>query len=62
VAASLEGRRGIVRITPDARPEIVIGGSGLVGLALLPGNRAILATIGALFSLDWDVEGLPLPR
>ena len=62
VAASLEGRRGIVRITPDARPEIVIGGSGLVGLALLPGHRAILATTGALFSLDWDVEGLPLPR
>jgi len=62
VAASLEGRRGIVRITPDARPEVVIGGSGLVGLALLPGHRAILATTGALFSLDWDVEGLPLPR
>jgi sugar lactone lactonase YvrE len=69
VAASLEGRRGIVRITPDARPEIVIGGSGLVGLALLPGHRAILATkepqsniSGALFSLDWNVEGLPLPR
>jgi sugar lactone lactonase YvrE len=62
VAASLEGRRGIVRITPDARAEVVIGGSGLVGLALLPGHRAILATTGALFSLDWDVEGLPLPR
>jgi sugar lactone lactonase YvrE len=62
VAASLEGRRGIVRITPDARPEIVIGGSGLVGLSLLPGHRAILATTSALFSLDWDVEGLPLPR
>jgi streptogramin lyase len=62
VAASLEGRRGIVRLTPDARPEVVIGGSGLVGLALLPGHRAILATTGALFSLDWDVEGLPLPR
>jgi hypothetical protein len=29
---------------------------------LLPGHRAILATSGALFSLDWDVEGLPLPR
>ena len=62
VAASFEGRRGIVRIAPDASAELVIGGSGLVGLALLPGNRAILATTGALFSLDWDVEGLPLPR
>ena len=62
VAASYEGRRGIVRIASDGSAELVIGGSGLVGLALLPGNRAILATTGALFSLDWDVEGLPLPR
>src|ERR1019366_7751306 len=62
VAASYEGRRGIVRIAPDATPELVIGGTGLVGLALLPGHRAILATTNALFSLDWDVEGLPLPR
>jgi hypothetical protein len=62
VAASHEGRRGIVRISPDGRAEVVLGGTGLVGLALLPGQRAILATSGALFSLDWDVEGLPLPR
>ncbi len=62
VAASHQGRRGIVRITSDARAELVLGGSGLVGLALLPGNRAILATSGALFSVDWDVEGLSLPR
>jgi sugar lactone lactonase YvrE len=62
VAASFAGRRGIVRIAPDATAELVLGGSGLVGLALLPGHRAILATSGALFSLDWEVEGLPLPR
>ncbi len=62
VAASYEGRRGIIRIAPDGRAELVIGGTGLVGLALLPGNRAILATTGALFTLDWEVEGLPLPR
>ena len=34
---------------------------GLVGLALLPTRRAVLTTTSALFSLDWDVEGLPLP-
>jgi len=62
VTASYAGRRGIVRISQDGAAELVLGGSGLVGLALLPGNRAILATNGALFSLDWDVEGLPLPR
>jgi sugar lactone lactonase YvrE len=62
VSASLGGRRGIVRISADGRAEQVLGGNGLVGLALLSGRRAILATSGALFSLDWDVEGLRLPR
>jgi len=60
VAASYGGRRGIVRITPEAKAEIVLSGSGLVGLALQPSGRAILATTGALFTLDWDVRGLPL--
>jgi hypothetical protein len=60
VAASHAGRRGIVRITPEGRAEIVLSGSGLVGLALLPTGRAILTTTGALFTLDWDVRGLPL--
>ena len=32
VAASLSGRRGIVRLTPDAQPEIVLSGSNIVGL------------------------------
>jgi sugar lactone lactonase YvrE len=62
VTASYQGRRGVVRISPDARAELVLGGSGLVGLALLPGHRAILATSSALFTVDWEVEGLPLPR
>ncbi len=61
VAASYKGERGIVRITPDAKAELVLSGQGLVGLALLPTRRAILATTNALFSIDWDVEGLPLP-
>lgn len=60
VAASHAGRRGIVRITPQGQPEIVLSGSGLVGLALQPSGRAILTTNGALFTLDWDVHGLPL--
>jgi sugar lactone lactonase YvrE len=61
VVASLGGRRGIVRITPDAQAELVLSGNDLVGLALLPTQRAYLTTTGALFSMDWDVEGLPLP-
>ena len=62
VAASKGGRRGIVRIRPDgSAADVVVSGAGLVGLALLS-RRAILTNTSALFSLDWDVEGLPLPR
>ena len=60
VSASLGGRRGIVRLTPDAEPELVLGGNNIAGLALLPSHRAMLATTSALYTLDWDVEGLPL--
>ena len=61
VAASYAGRRGIVRITPQGHAEIVLSGSGLVGLALQSSGRALLTTTGALYTLDWDVRGLPLP-
>src|SRR6202048_2391500 len=60
VAASHGGHRGIVRLTPEGRAETVLSGSGLVGLALQPSGRAILTTVNALFTLDWDVRGLPL--
>jgi sugar lactone lactonase YvrE len=60
VAASYGGRRGIVRITPQAHADVVLSGSGLVGMALQASGRAILATTGALFTLDWEVRGLPL--
>src|ERR1700732_4825968 len=60
VAASYAGRRGIVRITPQAQADVVLSGSGIVGMALQPSRRAILATTASLFTLDWDVRGLPL--
>ncbi|MGC1933431.1 MAG: IPT/TIG domain-containing protein [Candidatus Acidiferrales bacterium] len=60
VAASLGGRRGITRITPDGHAEIVLSGNGIVGLALEPSRRALVATNNALYSLDWNVEGLSL--
>lgn len=61
VAASLNGRRGIARITPEGKARLVLSGMGLVGLALLPTRRAVLATNSALFSIDWNIEGMPLP-
>jgi hypothetical protein len=60
VAACHAGHRGIVRITPQMQPEVVLSGSGIVGLALQPSGRAIVATTNALFTLDWDIRGLPL--
>ncbi len=47
---------------PMARPSKCSAAAASWASLSLPGNRAILATSGALFSLDWDVEGLPLPR
>jgi sugar lactone lactonase YvrE len=60
VAASLGGRRGIVRITQMGRAELVLSGGAVVGMALLPSGRAIVATSNAIFTLDWDVRGTPL--
>ncbi|MFZ0969460.1 MAG: IPT/TIG domain-containing protein [Candidatus Acidiferrales bacterium] len=60
VAGSLHGHRGVVRLTPQASAELVISGSGIVGLALLPSRRAVVATSSVLYSLEWDVEGMPL--
>ena len=60
VAASLGGRRGVVRLTPKAEAELAITGSNIVGLALLPSRRAVIATNSAVYTLDWDIEGLSL--
>lgn len=61
VAASLQGRRGVVRITPAGQAELVISGPNLVGLAFLAGGLA-LATTNAVYHLRWPVAGLPLLR
>lgn len=60
VAASLGGKRGIVKVTPDAHPTLEVSGQGLVGLAFAPGRSAILATTSAVHHLSWDIQGLSL--
>lgn len=59
VAASLGGKRGIVRITPDKTASVVIAGHGLVGLAFSH-TGVVLVTTNSVFHLAWDVPGLPL--
>jgi sugar lactone lactonase YvrE len=60
VAASLAGRRGIVKITPDAKANLEVAGQDLVGLAFAPGRSAILATTSGVHHLSWNIPGLPL--
>ena len=60
VAASLHGRRGIVKITPDRQASLAVSGQNLVGLAFAPGKAAVLATNSGLHHLDWGVAGRPL--
>jgi len=63
VAASLNGRRGIVRITPDRRSSLVVAGYNLIGLAFAPGGAAVLATTSGVHHLSWGIEGRSLlPR
>lgn len=59
VVASLNGRRGVVRITPKAEAEPAISGQHLVGLAFAPKplGGLILATGNALFHLNWPAAG-----
>jgi sugar lactone lactonase YvrE len=60
VAASLGGKRGIVKITADARASLAVAGPGRVGLAFAPGRSAILASTNAVYHLAWDIAGRPL--
>ncbi len=60
VAASLSGRRGVVRLTPGAEVSLAVSGNGIVGLAFTAHRSAILATSGSLIELFLDVAGKPL--
>ena len=60
-SASLEGRRGIVRITPEAKAELFLSGPAIVGLAFTPSRAMILATNNSLFRVDVGIEGRRLP-
>ncbi|MGB9198236.1 MAG: gluconolaconase [Terriglobales bacterium] len=61
VAASLAGKRGIVKVTPQGDAHLEVAGQGLVGLAFAPGKSAVLATHGAVYNIGWNIAGLPLP-
>jgi sugar lactone lactonase YvrE len=58
VAASLAGKRGIVKITPDGKASLEVAGPGLVGLAFAPGGSVVLATTSGVHHLSWNIQGL----
>ncbi len=66
IAASLGGRRGIVRITPDGEAELFLSGPSIVGLAFTPSKSLIVATNesspsrgpeGSLYRVNLGIEG-----
>jgi hypothetical protein len=57
VAASLHGRRGVVKITPNREASLVISGSGIVGLAFLPEGDAAVATRDTVYHVGLDIVG-----
>ena len=61
LAASLNGRKGVVRLAPGLPPELFITGPNITGVAFAPGGAMLLATTSALYRLDAGIEGRPLP-
>jgi sugar lactone lactonase YvrE len=60
VAASLGGKRGIVRLTPAREATLAVSGQQIVGLAFAPGRAAVVTTTSSVHYLAWGIEGLPL--
>ena len=60
VAASIGGRKGVVRIDPDGRADLFLSGPGIVGLAFTPSRAMVVATTNALYRVDVGIKGLPL--
>jgi sugar lactone lactonase YvrE len=58
VAASLHGHRGIVRITPDGlSAEVVVAGSGLVGLAFDDHGNMIVVSTQRVYRVPLGIRG-----
>jgi len=60
VAASLSGRRGIVRLTPGAKAELFVSGNAIVGLAFTSRASMIVATNSSILELPVAIQGKPL--
>jgi hypothetical protein len=62
VAASLRGRRGIVRISRDgSEAKVVVAGVNLVGLAFSSVGEMALVSIDSVYSVPTQIKGTLLP-
>jgi len=61
VAASLGGRKGVVRIDAARSAELFLSGPGIVGLAFMPSRSLAISTNSGLYRVDVDIAGRPLP-
>ena len=52
VAASLGGRKGVVRFSPGGKPELVLSGPGIVGLTFASAQTAVVATNNSLYRVE----------
>lgn len=57
VAASLGGRKGVVRIGVDRQPELFLSGPGIVGMAFTPSRALVVATTNAVYRVDVGIQG-----
>lgn len=58
VAASLRGRRGIVRISPDgSEAKLVVAGVNLIGLAFSSAGEMAVVSIDSVYSLPMQTRG-----
>ena len=60
VAASLGGRKGVVRITEDRQAELFLSGPGIVGLAFTPSRAMVVSTTNSIYRVDVGIKGRPL--
>ena len=62
VAASLRGRRGIVRISPDgSEAKLVVAGVNLVGLAFSLAGEMAVVSIDSVYTVPAQIKGTLLP-
>jgi len=62
VAASLGGRRGVVRLATNGKADLFLSGPGVVGLAFTPSRSMVVATTNAIYRVDVGIKGITLAR